>query len=151
VLEATADRERLEPSVAAGPGAKPQTPAVEPALPKYDDLAKKFTVAFGNAPRDPEGEFAPTLKGALFLMNSDTLLGLLKKRSANLIERCVPLASEPNKLADELYLAILTRTPDEAERTEVASYVTKHAADPEKAVVHLAWALLASTEFATNH
>ena len=43
------------------------------------------------------------------------------------------------------------RLPTEAERAEAAAWLAKHAADPEKAIARLAWALLASTEFCTNH
>lgn len=148
LLEATGERARLEPPA---PGEKPPAVTIEPPLPKYEDLAKKTTVAFSSAPRDPEIEFAPTLKGALYVMNSEPFLTLLKKRAGNLIDRCLALQAEPDKLADELYQSTLTRLPGEAEKAEVKEYLTKHEADREKAIMHLVWALLASTEFCTNH
>jgi hypothetical protein len=147
VMEAIGERSRLEP---ATPGDKPVAVTIEPPLPKYEDLAKKVTVAFASAPRDPEIEFAPALKGALFLMNSEPFLTLLKKRSGNLIDRCAAM-TDSDKVADELYQSVLGRQPLESERTEVAAYLVSHAADREKAISHLAWALLASTEFCTNH
>ncbi|MCC7420617.1 MAG: DUF1549 domain-containing protein [Planctomycetaceae bacterium] len=147
MLEATGERSRLEPPT---PGDKPAAVTIEPPLPKYEDLAKRVTVAFASTPRDPEIEFAPTLKGALFVMNSEPFLSLLKKRSGNLVDRCVAM-SEAEKVADELYQSILARPPVESERAEVAAYLASHAADREKAIGQLAWALLASTEFCTNH
>ena len=148
VLEATGERARLEP---ATPGEKPPEAKVEPALPAYADLQKKFTVAFANAPRDPEVDFAPALKGALFLMNNDTFLSLLSRRPGNLVDRCVALKDDPAKLAEELYLSALTRRPDETETADVAAYLAKHQADLEKSIERLAWALLTSTENYANH
>lgn len=150
-LVATGDLERVEPPAARGSPAAATPANVDPPLPKYDDLVKKFTAAFGNAPRDPEVEFAPTLKGALFLMNNDPLLSLMKRRPGNILDRCIPLATEPARAAEELYVSILSRPPDNAEKADVAAFLAKHPGDPEKALAQLAWSLLASTEFATNH
>ena len=58
---------------------------------------------------------------------------------------------EPDPLADELYLSVLARMPTAEERSDVAAFLAKHAADRPKAPGQLVWGLLASTEFAINH
>jgi hypothetical protein len=54
-------------------------------------------------------------------------------------------------LADELYLGVLGRFPEAAERKDVGSFLARRAKDREAALGELAWALLASTEFRMNH
>lgn len=112
-------------------------------------LLAKFREAFGNGPREPEDEVSPSLKGALFVLNDPTVLGWLQPQSGNLIDRLAKLADD--QVADELYLAVLTRRPDVQERAEVAAYLKRHAAARPAAIGRLAWALLASTEFGVNH
>lgn len=131
MLEATGERQRLA-------GSK-----------ELDTLRTKFVKAFANPAREPEEEFAPSLKAALFVLNDDAVLGLLAPRSGNLVDR---LAKLPNdKVAEELYLSVLTRLPGAAEKAEVEKYLTKHQTRRTAVLPHLAWALLASSEFAANH
>lgn len=118
--------------------------------PDFDKLRERFVKAFANPPREPETEFAPSVKAALFILNDSTVLSWLKAQPANLVERLTAIA-EPDPLADELYLSVLTRMPTAEERADVAAYLTKHAADRPKALGQLVWGLLASTEFAINH
>jgi hypothetical protein len=92
----------------------------------------------------------PTLKAALFLRNNELVLWSLQRRKGNLIDRLAQL-TEPSKIAEELYLSILSRSPVEEEKAEVAAYLAKHTADRERALGHYAWAMLASMEFFTNH
>lgn len=138
VLQSTGELARLK-------AAKPD--AGDALIP--DDLRAKFVKAFANPPREPEVEFAPSVKGALFIMNDDVVLNWLKPAGGNLIER-LAATTEPDKLADELYLSILSRLPTAEERAELAAHLT---ANPDRPVAlgQYAWALLASTEFAVNH
>ena len=55
-------------------------------------------------------------------------------------------------VADELYIAILTRTPTAEEKSLVAKVLGKHKGEgrPE-AIGRIAWALLTSMEFGVNH
>ncbi len=53
--------------------------------------------------------------------------------------------------AAELYLSVLTRLPTADEKKMVAEYLAKNAERRPAARGHLAWALLASTEFCVNH
>lgn len=109
----------------------------------------KFVKAFANPPREPEDEFAPALRGALFLLNDDLVLGWLAPKPGNLVDRLAKLPDD--KAAEELYLSVLSRRPADEERDEVATYLAKHTDRRPAALGRLAWALLASTEFGVNH
>jgi hypothetical protein len=102
-----------------------------------------FVRAFGS-PAGSAQSFDARMDQALFLANGPTVRGWLQGRSG-LAGRLQKLAGDA--LAEELYLSVLTRLPDEEERREVAAFVAGKKGD----VADLAWALLASTEFRFNH
>jgi len=112
-------------------------------------ILTKVNKAFANAPREPEDEINPSLKAALFLLNDPAVLAWLVPSNGNLVERLGKLTND--KIADELYLSVLTRLPASDERGLVESYLKKHAGQREKAIGRLAWSLLASAEFGVNH
>ncbi|MCE9605781.1 MAG: DUF1549 and DUF1553 domain-containing protein [Planctomycetia bacterium] len=114
------------------------------------DLRKRFITAFANPPKEPEVEFAPSVKGALFLSNDSNVLELLVPKSGNLVDRLGKI-SEPDALADELYLAVFTRTPTADERAEVRRLLGMKKIEKTKLLGHLVWALTSSTEFCLNH
>lgn len=114
------------------------------------DFEKAFISAFANGPKEPELAVNPTLKAALFLRNNELVLWSLQKRRGNLIDR-VTAMTDAAQIAEELYLSILTRPPAPEEKAELTAYLTKHAANRERALGHYAWAMLSSTEFFTNH
>lgn len=119
--------------------------------PPNDPLKQKFLKAFANPPMEPEGEFAPSLRAALFLMNDADLLKLLELQPGNLLTRLQALASA-EAVAEELYLSVLSRRPSADEVAEVSEQLAKLAGERRDAVVkQLAWALLASAEFCLNH
>ena len=67
----------------------PQTDGTTKPNPQFEELKKRFVSAFANPPRDPEGDFAPSVKAALFLSNDARVLELLKPDSGNLAEQLV--------------------------------------------------------------
>jgi hypothetical protein len=115
-----------------------------------DDYRSKFITIFGNGAREPEIQFNPSVKSALFVLNDSMLLDLLKSRPGNLVDRLSKL-TESKAVAEELFLTVLNRQPDKEELLEIDNFLTKHAGDRGKAIGHLAWALIASTEFCVNH
>lgn len=116
-------------------------------LPDTQDL---LAAVFGNPPGQPEVAFEPTAEQALFLMN-DRLVGRwLEPRKGNLADRLQALA-DPAAVAEELYLGVLTRLPDEAEKSEVRTHLERHKDRRAPALADLAWGLLASAEFRLNH
>jgi hypothetical protein len=115
-----------------------------------EKLRPLFVKAFGNPAKETEDEINPSLKGTLFVLNDPTVLGWLNPRPGNLIDRLNQLP-DAGRVAEELYLAVLSRPPSDEERAEVADYLARHAAGRTKALGQLAWALLASAEFSVNH
>ena len=70
--------------------------------------------------------------------------------SASLLDRLKALDS-PEKVADELYMSVLSRRPSADEIAEVTEQL-KTAGDRKEVVLkQLGWALLASSEFCLNH
>ncbi len=114
-----------------------------------DTLRPKFVKAFANQAREPEEEFTPSLKAALFRLHDDAVLGLLKPAPANLVDRAAKLPDAD--ATDELYLAILSRKPSTDERAAIAKVLAKHPDTRAEAIGRVAWALLASMEFGVNH
>lgn len=136
---------------ATGEADKFANAATDPAVAKEaDTLRERFRKAFANPPREPEGDYAPSVKGTLFLLNDSVVLGWLTPRPGNLIDRLSKL-SDATQTADELYLSVLSRLPSDDERAEAVAHLAKHPDQRPKSLAQLAWALLASTEFSVNH
>jgi hypothetical protein len=140
-LEKRMSAEQLLASVETVSGQKPGALAAE--LPK-------FVKAYGNPAREPEDDLAPSLASALFVRNDPAVLKCFAPGTSKLVDR---LAAMPDaaRMTDELYLAVLTRLPTQEERADAAAYLAKNAGRRPLAVSHLAWALVASTEFCVNH
>lgn len=115
----------------------------------FDSARPLFLKAFAFPPREPEEEFSPTLKAALFVLNDKSVLKWLTPKPGNLLDRLQKLDND--KVAEELYLSVLTRLPSEEERGHVARFLGERKERREAALRNLAWALLASTEFCVNH
>ena len=132
VLQATGERDRVLKELAA-----------------LAALRAKFLKAYAAQPREHENEVEPSLKAALFVSHDEALLGLLKPRPGNLVDRLAKLPDE--KAAEELYLAVLARRPAGAEVDTVVKILKKYPDRKADAAGRLAWALLASMEFGVNH
>lgn len=118
--------------------------------PPNEALKQKFLKAFANPPMEPEGEFAPSLRAALFLMNDTDLLKLLDTQPENLLTRLKAHATA-DLVADDLYLSVLSRRPTAAEVAEVTEQLQLAGERHDAVLKQLAWALLASAEFCLNH
>ena len=121
------------------------------------ELRKKFVAAFASPAGEPEIEFSPTVAAALFVLNDDSTLEWLSRREGNLIDRLAKI-DDSSKLAEELYLSVLTRFPTEEERSDAMKHLNTQressgaaVGSRDRAIGELVWALLASTEFAVNH
>jgi hypothetical protein len=132
--------EQLLQSVIVATGADPKA---------ADSLRPKYLKAFANQPREPEDEFTPSLKAALFVLHDEAVLGLLRPKAGNLVERAAKLPDA--EVAGVLYLAVLSRTPSAEERDAVAKLIAKHPDGRAEAIGRAAWAMLASMEFGVNH
>lgn len=115
-----------------------------------DEVSAIFVQTFGQPAGVAEVEFAPGLNKSLFLMNDRLILHWLQPRDGNLVAR---LGQEKTAaaIAEELYLSVLSRFPDQAEHLEVADYLQAQQARRDAALGDLVWALLCSSEFRLNH
>ena len=71
-----------------------------------------FLKGFANPPRQPEVEFEPTVKSALFLMNEQRVLALLEPSPGNLIDRLSKI-EENRQAVKQFSLSIFIRRPTE--------------------------------------
>ncbi len=142
VLEATSERSRFQPMTEGTGKTKPNA--------QLEDLKKRFVAAFANPPREPEGDFAPSVKAALFLSNDGRVLELLKPKDGNLADR---LAKETDSkaIAHLACIAVLTRTPSAEESAAIEQHLAARDGDRAKTVGQIIWALMSSTEFCVNH
>ncbi len=115
-----------------------------------ETLRELFHKTFANPPQEPEYEFAPTVKAALFVLNDKRVLRLFDRKAGNLIDRLAKL-SDDGQVTEELFLSILSREPTAADRADVALYLKENKDRRDEALGQLAWALVASTEFCVNH
>lgn len=155
-LERRLSPEQLAASLrqAAGPWteASPDDPtaaAASPAPPSEAELRPAFIEALANDAREPEEDVMSSVKGALFWRNDDRIQNVLRPRPGNLLDRLLHMPGV-DQAVEELFLAALSRLPDDVERAEVTAFL--NASDrKETAVRDVVWALLASVEFYVNH
>ena len=104
---------------------------------------------FGGSPGQPEEKFAATLDQTLFLKHGGTIRNLIAQRPGSLLDRAMKL-TDPDAVADELFLSVLTRRPSPDERKDVVEAL-KAVPDRRAALAEIIWALMASAEFRFNH
>jgi hypothetical protein len=134
-LQATGNLERL------APGGTPND--------EFKQLQTRFLAAFAGEPTEPAVGYTPAVKQALFLLNDDKVLALLRPQSGNLMQRLLALSDD--QIADELFLSVFSRMPDDAERASVNEHLQRNPDTRTEALGQLAWAMLASIEFCVNH
>jgi hypothetical protein len=107
----------------------------------------QFVRFFGGAAGQPQTDFFATPEQALYFENG----GVVRQWAATLASRAAALP-DPKAMAEEVYLATLTRPPADTEVAELSA--TLAARPPEKkaqVLGDIAWALLTSTEFRFLH
>jgi len=117
--------------------------------PELTALKKAMVDTFANPPKEPEVDFAPSVKGALFLMHEDRILERLKPQTGNLVERAA--AQGDADVVRELFLSVFSRNPTDDELASLTDYLKQNSDRRDDAVANLTWALLTSTEFVVNH
>ncbi len=126
--------------------------ANEPAI--YARLAKSvgpFINIFGGKAGDPADlGFQATLEQSLFMRNGTNLRNWLAPRTGSLTHRLIQ-HKNPDDLAEELFLSVLTRRPTMEEKKDVADFLAHGQTNRTTAIQEMAWALLASSEFRFNH
>lgn len=149
-LQATGEMARYVPN--ASGQADDSAKAKDKPEANLKKLRDAFVKMYANPPAEPEVEFGPSVKGALFSLNNEELLALFQRRDGNLIDHLANLTDD-GQVVDALFMTILSRPPDEADRQDVLQILKEHPDGDERidALSQLAWALWASNEFSINH
>ncbi|MBX9584327.1 MAG: DUF1549 and DUF1553 domain-containing protein [Gemmataceae bacterium] len=127
--------------------------ATGPAVPEPEATVAgqvaAFRRTFGGSPGEPDAGTSATLDQALFLKHGAAVRGLAARRPGDLTDRLAGLA-DPNAVADELFLSVLTRPPTADERRDVAAALDG-TPDRAAALAEVVWAVVVSAEFRFNH
>lgn len=113
-------------------------------------LRVKFVKALANEPKEPELEFAPSLKSALFVMNDAEVQKLSSAGAGSIVTR-MSAEKDDGKVIADLFASIYSRSPSDVEKADLTAYLAGKAGDRPRALREIVWAMLASTEFAVNH
>ena len=119
----------------------------------YDKLKANvgsFVSLYAPAAGQPQSDFFASANQALFAANGGEFNNWVAPAAANVTERIVQ-QSDPKAAAEDLYLTILNRMPDETEVADVAQYLTARPEQKAATVQELVWGLLTSVEFRFNH
>ena len=139
-----------EPVIAARPAYRTGLEALVAASKPLQELRTTIIKTFANPPKEPEVDFTPTVKGALFLMHDASVQQLVARRPGNLVDRAAD--AEDNAAAVQmLFLSVLSRPPSAEEQAALVDYLTRNTDRRDEALGNAAWALLTSTEFVVNH
>jgi hypothetical protein len=135
-----------------GPDAPPGTHAIEfaPGSTRTAQLAQIFRI-FGRPTRttlcDCERSAEPALPQTLFLMTDPTLL---RKIEAGRLKGLLARGLSDEAIVEELFLATLSRYPDESEKASALEQVRARG-DRRAGFVDVVWALINTREFILNH
>jgi hypothetical protein len=135
-----------------GAGLPPGTRAIEVAPNRVADkqLAHIFRI-FGRPERklscDCERSREPAVPQTLFLMSDPALLDKIGKGR---LSKLLAEKETEEEIIDELFLATLSRFPDDTEKGTALAHV-QNATHKQKAFVDVIWALINTREFIVNH
>ncbi|HEX5269624.1 MAG TPA: DUF1549 and DUF1553 domain-containing protein [Gemmataceae bacterium] len=108
---------------------------------------------FGRPPRttacDCERAMEPALPQKLFFMVDQAVLGKVRMPKGRL-ERLLAGKKSDAEITDELFLATLSRLPNDKDRALVAERL-RHAKSRAEAFADVTWALINTREFVLNH
>jgi hypothetical protein len=125
-------------------------PKLEASLPTtIDQVQEHFIASFGNPPREPEDEFAPSVRGSLFLLNSELVQSWVNVGGNNATEQLLKI-SDNKEVISALYITVLSRAPTTVELKQMREFLVSHPDRPD-AIAQLVWALLSCNEFLINH
>lgn len=94
--------------------------------------------------------FQASVNQALYFGNAPDIQSQLAPSGQNLVATLGSM-SDAGAVADEAYVAVLSRPPTDEERIDVAAFLGPRSADRSQALAELVWALVSSNEFRFNH
>lgn len=117
------------------------------------DSGVYFLSVFGRPARETvctcERRSEPNLAQSLHLINGDTINGAIKGKGG-LLDSLLAAETPPDQIIDRLYLAAVSRHPDEEEKNQMNAYVAG-AENKREALEDVFWSMLNSKEFIFNH
>jgi hypothetical protein len=113
------------------------------------DLQTLFTV-FARLPGQSDNGFQPSVDQALFLSNSEQMVKFMNE---SVLLDLLSHEETPAELADELYLAVMSRRPTDEERADVVELVSAASDRKQRREVlrQIVWGQILSSEFRLNH
>ena len=105
-----------------------------------------FIKLFGGAAGEVQTDFYATADQALYFANGSTVRGWTGTLASRLNQ-----LTQPEALAEELYLSILTRRPLATETAAVAQHLDSQKENRINVIREMAWGLMTSTEFRFKH
>jgi hypothetical protein len=108
-----------------------------------------FLARFQTHPDQPI-DTATSIQQALNLMNGSLAASAMSADGSRTLRAVADGRGSPGEQVGQLFLAVLSRQPTEAEQQRLVGYV-KAAKDRKAALADVFWVLLNSTEFAVNH
>mgnify|MGYP005847053143 CR=1 FL=1 len=119
------------------------------------DYHSRFVFNFGSDELEWVSTFQSSIPQALYLLNDPTINEAVKFREDGPLGRIAQTTDDPRDAVRYLYLMVLSREPDAGELAWLTGELMAARGRSEKEAAALledaAWALLASTEFMTNH
>jgi len=120
---------------------------------KRDQWLRQFIFAFANDEGEEGSSFQGTIPQALMMMNGPLMKDATEGKPGSFLEglrvEAMRKPSPPTFMANELYLAALSRFPSKAEMKGVSGFVEGYP-DTLGVLQDLFWALLNSNEFVLN-
>ncbi|MFH1299778.1 MAG: DUF1549 domain-containing protein [Planctomycetota bacterium] len=108
-----------------------------------------FVITFGTVGAQST-RFDASANQALFLLNGPLVQSWIRPGGNNLTAQLKKLKTAP-EIAEELYLAVFSRLPEQAEIEQVTAYLQVSQDQPDQGLPQLVWAALSSDEFRFNH
>ena len=109
-----------------------------------------FVSTYGAGEGQAQTDFFATVDQAMFVSNGGNINGWVGAAGENPTGRALK-AETPAQAAEELYLGLLNRRPEETEVQAVAGYLQARPEEKQACLQEIAWALLNSAEFRFNH
>jgi len=116
-------------------------------------ITSSFLELFGRPSRDTglesERNSRATAAQRLHMLNSSHVQRKIEQGPK--LQSLIQSRRKPREIVDDLYLAILSRFPTEAEQKTMAEYARTSGTRPRETAIDLAWALVNSAEFLYRH
>lgn len=110
----------------------------------------EFVRLYGGSPGTPQDVFCSAADQALFMGNSGTMNAWISPNGESVTARAAKAVDAP-KVAEEIYLTVLSRMPIEDEIADIADLLARRPNEKTAVVQQIVWSLLASVEFRFNH